>query len=95
MSGDKRPRRRAGGAGRQQHLRRLEAALGRFRERLARVRRDVGVLEALEARRSLTPAEAQHAARLRWESESLRLELAGLRAEFAQVAGQQRERGVA
>jgi cell shape-determining protein MreC len=95
MPGDKLPDRPAGGAGRQQQLRRLQAALGRFRDRLAHVRQDVRVLEALEARRPLTPAEAQQARRLRWESESLRLELERLRAEFAEVASRQRERGVA
>ncbi|MGH2350105.1 MAG: hypothetical protein ACRDJN_00635 [Chloroflexota bacterium] len=93
MPNDERPpRRRSGGTIPWRPLYHLDAALRRFRARLARVRRDISVLGEVEARRPLTPAEARQMTHLRWGSESLRPELERLRAELAAATDRPRER---
>ena len=77
---------------RQRRVHTLDAAVRGFRERLARVRRQIDLLTQAEARRPLTPAEARPLVSLRLESEGLRLELERLRGEFVAVTGRQSER---
>jgi len=91
-SDERSPRRRAGGTIRQRQLHGLDAAVRRFRERLARVRRHINVLGEVESRRPLTPAEARRKVYLRLGSEGLRLELESLRAEFVAATDGQPER---
>jgi len=91
-SAERSPRRRAGGTVRQRQLHRLAAAVRRFRGRLARVRWEIAVLADVDARRSLTPEEARQMTLLQVESESLRLELERLRAEFVAMMDGQPER---
>jgi hypothetical protein len=86
MPGTERRPRPAGATARQQQLRRLDAALRRFRERLAHIGQGIEALRAVETVRPLTPPEAREAARLNLESEGLRLELEGLRREFTEAA---------
>jgi hypothetical protein len=86
MPGTERRPRHAEVIARQQQLRRLDAALRRFRERLVHVSQAIEALGEAEAVRPLTPQEAREAARLNLESEGLRLELEGLRREFTEAA---------
>ena len=92
MPGTERHPRPAEATARQQQLRRLDAAVRRFRERLAHVGQAIEALGEVEVIRPLTPQEAREAARLNLESEGLRLELEGLRREFVETARRRSER---
>jgi hypothetical protein len=72
-------------AARRRRLAQLGAEVARLRGRLVAAQTELRELLGHQATRPLSADEARRVARLRWESEALRLELTALRGAFERL----------